>query len=791
MTPPDRLTVAAAAAVVLASSALAPVYDGWGWLLPVTGAVVVVALAGALARRARVPALLQPLAGAAALAAYTVLLYARDGLAYGVLPTAQTVATLRTRIGEGLLDVDALAPPVPTSPGLVLLAVLGIGAVAVVVDLVAVALDRPAAAGLPLLLVLAVPSATVVGGVGWVPFALGAAGWLGLLLVEGGDRLSRWGVPLRPDRRAAAYDDPGVGRVGRRIGAAALGVAVIVPAMVPGLDSRLFGDGDGIGFGGGSRTTTTYNPITELGGQLRLPSPKLLLTYRTDSPTPDYLRLTTLDLYDGSQWSSSELTASRDDDAVEDGIPQPLGLDVPATQDGTTTEIVVEDQLDGPWLPITFPTREVDLEGPWLWDAEAETVFSTRRRLNDIDGAYRVVTYPVQPRTAELRRSGDVPSELAPYVNPPEVTDYVRGLVNEVVAGQPTPYDQVVALQAWFTDRRNGFRYSEAATVPDTNSPDALENFLPPEGRQGFCEQYASAMAALVRVLGLPARVGVGFTPGTRVGDGLYEVTTDDAHAWPEVWFPGQGWLRFEPTPRGEQVSTPGYTQPEPAQSDTTDSPQVPTAAPAAPLGPDGQPLSPDGSTGLEGGGLDPSAGAATEDTAASLLRWVALVAAAVLAVCLVPLALSALRRRLRWRSPSPAVAWHQVQDDALDVGYRWDRTQSPRAAAVRLRSDRALGPEAAEALDRLAHATERARYARPGDDAPSGEALRADVGRVRAALRAGATSQQRWTARLLPSSTARWATSTAGGAVADLLDRLDDGFAAVGRRLHRRPRRA
>jgi transglutaminase-like putative cysteine protease len=789
----DRLTVAAASAVLLSSSALAPLYADWGWLLPVAGAVVVVALAGAFSRRIRVPVLFQPVLGATALAAYTVVYYAGGTLAYGALPTPATTARIRTVIGEGLLDVDVLAPPVPTSAGLVLLAVLGIGAVALVVDLVAVALDRPAAAGLPLLLVFAVPSATLAGGVGWLPFVLGAAGWLGLLLVEGGDRLSRWGMPLRPDRRAPAYDDPGVGRVGRRIGAAALGVAVVVPALVPGLDNRLFGSGDGIGLGGGSRTTTTYNPITQLGGQLRLPVPRTLLTYRTDDPTPDYLRLTTLDLYDGSQWSSSELTASRDDDAVENGIPEPVGVDTSTTAEGATTEITIA-ALGGPWLPVTFPPKEVELDGPWLWDAEADTVFSTRRDLSDLDAPYRVVTHRVDPQTQELREPEEtLPPELDPYVTAPEVTDYVRELINKQVAGAATPYDQVVALQNFFTDSSNGFRYSESSTVPGTQARDALENFLRPGGRVGFCEQYASAMAAMVRVLGLPARVGVGFTPGTPQGDGVFEVTTDDAHAWPEVWFAGSGWLRFEPTPRAEQVTTPAYTRPSTPQPDAADEPAAQAPAPATPLGADGRPLNPDGNTPLEGDGL-PGAAGDEEEAWVSLLRWTLLGALVLAAVGLAPLLLAGVRRRLRWRSPSAALAWQQVHDDAVDVGHRWEPAESPRAAAARIEADRRLPAPAAASLARLAGAVERERYGPPrssGADGPAEEALHGDAQRVRAALLAGATRRERWKARLLPASTLRWAASSVGGAVADLLDRQDDALAAVGRRLRRRPRRA
>ena len=157
---------------------------------------------------------------------------------------------------------------------------LGVGAVAVVVDLLAAGLRRVAVAGLPLLLLFTVPSAVLSDGAGLLPFALGATGWLILLLADSSDRVSRWGATLSAATADSGRADPGLARVGRRIGAAALGVAVVVPALIPGLDGRLLGEGSGVG-ANGSRTTTTYNPITRLAGQLRLPEPVTLLTYRT------------------------------------------------------------------------------------------------------------------------------------------------------------------------------------------------------------------------------------------------------------------------------------------------------------------------------------------------------------------------------------------------------------------------------------------------------------------------------------------------------------------------------
>ena len=101
------------------------------------------------------------------------------------------------------------------------------------------------------------------------------------------------------------------------------------------------------------------------------------------------------------------------------------------------------------------------------------------------------------------------------------------------------------AVYGHFTDPANDFEYS-LSTAPGTGGDD-LADFL--RLRQGYCEQYAGAMAALVRATGVPARVVLGYTPGTAQPDGSRLVTSDDAHAWVEVYFDDLGWVPYDPTP--------------------------------------------------------------------------------------------------------------------------------------------------------------------------------------------------------------------------------------------------
>jgi hypothetical protein len=780
----ERLTLVAALAVGLAASALGPVYADLGWLARVLGAVAVVGALGLAMRRLSVPVAAQPTVQLLGLGVYASAVFARDTLALGVLPVGATVTRLRELAEAGLLDVEELAPPVPTSPGLVLLAVLGIGAIAVVVDVIAVLMGRAAVAGLPLLLLFAIPSAVLAEGLGWLPFVLTAAGWLALLLVEGSDRVGRWGTPLRSGAPGTAEDDASLGRVGRRIGAAALGVAVVVPALLPGLDTRLLdgGAGNGLGGRGEGKESTVYNPITRLAGDLNLPEPRPLFAYTTEDPQPDYVRLTTLDVYRNGQWSSNKLSADPDDDKVEDGIPVPVGTGTaPRGEYGMR---MVMDGLRTHWLPLPATPVDVDVPGRWLWDAEAQTVFSALDDTADLQGeTFDVRVVRSMPGRDTLSQVGELPDAVRDYVGGVDLSAGVSRLLNEMIKGADTEFEQVKAIQDYLRDSDNGFSYDTRA-VPAPAGADPLQHFL--DQRQGFCEQYASAMAALVRGLGLPARVAVGFTPGRRDDDGTYRVTTNEAHAWPEVWFGGAGWVRFEPTPRSDSTSVPSYAQdatdvPTPGASAGPEPSAGATPTASASADPSNQQL--DSGDSADPSGLDDPAGS----EGFGLPRLPVLLGLLGLLALVAPSVISVLRRRHRRALPGALAAWEQLHDDAADVGHVWRPADSPRAAARRLAADRHLPPDAVEALARLAAATERVRFAPPDEDAAT-DGHSADVHVVRAALLSTASGTTRWRARLLPPSTVRWGTHVLGERIADALDLVDDLVSAVGRRLRLRP---
>ncbi|MFP5298641.1 MAG: transglutaminaseTgpA domain-containing protein, partial [Actinomycetota bacterium] len=149
----------------------------------------------------------------------------------------------------------------------------------------------------------------------------------------------------------------------------------------------------------------------------------------------------------------------------------------------------------------------------------------------------------------ELRSTNDsgraMPDQIERYLQLPDaLPQRVKDLAATITRDAPTGYDKVVAIEEYLAEN---YRYSLDSPVPPAGR-DAVDHFLF-DTEVGFCEQFASATAVMLRSLGIPARVVTGYTPGTRnVFTGYHEVRNSDAHAWVEVWFPIYGWYEFDPT---------------------------------------------------------------------------------------------------------------------------------------------------------------------------------------------------------------------------------------------------
>jgi hypothetical protein len=292
-------------------------------------------------------------------------------------------------------------------------------------------------------------------------------------------------------------------------------------------------------------------------------------------------------------------------------------------------------------------------------------------------------------------------------------------------------------MQDWF---RKNFRYS--TSVSSGNDATYLEQFL--RDKTGYCEQFAATMALMARAVGIPARVAVGFTQGTSTGNGGWAVTLREAHAWPELWIGGGGWMRFEPTPRADAgVAVPIYAAPATA-------PRGPSASPTT----SSKPGDPSAAVTKRLGDRDTASPAAEQEAPANpwvrLAVWGGLLL--VLLVASVP-ALIRVRRRRRRLADTDATAraegaWAELRDTVRDVRLPWSDADSPRQRGRALAAATMLDPAAGAALDRLVQAAETSRYARPGAAVADPAA---DLAAVRAALLSQADRGTRWRARWWP----------------------------------------
>jgi transglutaminase-like putative cysteine protease len=787
-----RLPVMAAVATLTSAICLGPTFLTAEWFFPSLFAVVFVGVGSEVARRLSTTRAAVPLGGLTALLLYLLVRYGHPEAWLHVVPTTGSLQRLSDLAAAGGEDIERYAAPIGVSPGVQLLTVGGIGLVALAVDTLAVTYRRAALAGLPLLALYTVPTAVAPEGVNWLAFAIGGTGFLALLLAESRERVNRWGRPMRQTVARAGWrpdaDTAPLSQVGRRVGATALGLALVVPAVLPdvdGLSGVGFGDG-GFGFGGGGRgTVSVLNPIVDLGKNLRRPENRPVIEY---AGRPTYLRLVALDEFDGRLWRPSELKVSREDNDVEDGLSSPPGLDSDVKTQNRRYRIAI-GELDQEWLPLPYPTRRVAIDGTWLYDPSTFNVFGENRSTLGIE--YDVRASFVSPTVEQLRAAGEAPGSLSRYLElPADLPFVVEETMEEVVGDRVTAYDKMLAIQDWLRDPRE-FTYSTEVsdTIGDANGSDAIAGFL--QTRMGYCVHFASTMAVMARLLDVPARVAIGFTAGTPNGSGGRIVGLHDAHAWPELYFEGTGWVAFEPTPAERTGSPPPWARADVAAGGSGG---APTAAPTP------------GAQG-ENGQQNPRAAEGRLDAidAAEQGRFLGggqigagpvqvpvvplLIAAGVLLLLAVPAATRAAVRRRRWhRAQTPAeqarAAWADLQDTLLDFGYRWSASDPPRRGVARLVAVKELDPPAAEAAGRLARATEQERYA-PVMSQDVGD-LRGDVDAVRAALAAGGSRWTRWRARLLPRS-ARAVSTAVAERIADGLDAVDAGLAGVSNRLRLR----
>jgi transglutaminase-like putative cysteine protease len=291
----------------------------------------------------------------------------------------------------------------------------------------------------------------------------------------------------------------------------------------------------------------------------------------------------------------------------------------------------------------------------------------------------------------------------------------------EVAGGATTPYAATLAVERWLRSQ-GGFRYEEQP--PQTPGEPPLAAFLT-ETRAGYCQHYAGSMALMLRFLGIPSRVAVGFTSGTWK-DGSWTVTDHNAHAWVEVWFKGWGWLPFDPTPGRGSIGA-SYTT-------ASSSPDVVAALGAGDFGFGG-------GRGSDGLGDVAAVGGAADSGGSGSSRWIlgsALIVGLAGGIGVVKL----IRRRVRYLTRDPrrtaAATRAELADFLRDQGLVAD----PDATLGELRDvlERTAGIRADDFVD----AAGRARYGPPAGAHSAARRARTELTTILRMLRSRLTRRMR-----------------------------------------------
>lgn len=333
----------------------------------------------------------------------------------------------------------------------------------------------------------------------------------------------------------------------------------------------------------------------------------------------------------------------------------------------------------------------------------------TTQNLNTGD-SYSLVAHPSNADETSLRRANtDYPQWVKDrYLPLPNtVTDETRALAARIVADVPNdPYDQAKAIEAYLRDPNN-YTYSTDIPLPPANQ-DRVDYFLF-VGKQGYCEDYSTAMVVMLRSLGIPTREVTGFAPGSYDDtQGAFVYRESNSHAWPEVYFPNYGWIQFEPTPAynaQDRPATPQTPTPVPQTSPTAVPATTPTPNPHDPEVP--TPVPPANNTGQSPDQPDPPAVVA--------IKW------SFLGVLLLAILLTIL-----WRNESRRVYEGSKYYEKLVRWARWAGLgpaahQTPYEYAESL--DQKL-PAARGLFKPIASAYVRERFGRQKSDQPERETL-------------------------------------------------------------------
>lgn len=724
-----RIALLAGLATLAAVYPVTSLFQSSAWLSPAIVMIAVSTGVGLLMRgltRSRVLVVFVQLV----VTAYVILAQFVGNTFFLLLPT---ISTLEAANDYGLEALDTLAryaAPAPLGNGVTFYLVIIVTLVAISVDAMAATWRSPAAAGLPLLTAYLVTAANGDSALALRFFVVPAALWLLMLHTTARAQFGRWSTTSATDEQArpvAAQDGAAMRSFSTgaaKLGLAGLVLALVVPVVVPHFPPRYLTDGLGRTSGeGGSGGSVGFNNTIDLTRSLNNDDDSPVLQYTTTGFTRSPLRVLATGYYSRGEWLAVK-------DASGVGQPQPL----PPPSDRNDYEITVTDNtLAAPNIAAPYPVVAVAMDGtPWTIDPVTRDV-----RVSQPVSSYRVTYADIAPLPSVLRESGkpDSPDIVDDDLAVPDTArDLLDSWSKKVTAGKTNPLDKAIAIQ----DHLRSPEYSYTLDLGEPLRDDAgrivepIRTFY--ETKRGYCVQFATAMIMLARAQGIPARMAIGFLPGTSV-DGKYVVRASDAHAWPELFFQGYGWLRFEPTPGARSGTPPPYAvegasdgsrgggraPSESASGKATSQAPVPSATPTqAPV----------------------ASAPSFTDSLGSVLSLRNIVTALtllvlLLAVFVMPITASLDRARRRrqavTRQDLVEVEWNDLTSHLRDLGLPAPPGDTLRQTRDRFIHDGHLGVENADAVRRVTMTLEKARYDRPErTSVEEAEALHHDIRSIR-----------------------------------------------------------
>lgn len=655
-------------AMLLALISTSAVFSDWQWFVPVAVVVGITVATGWIARQfERIKYSGLTVIFQFIVALLTVFIVALpDTTIAGFIPTGSSFTELAASVAQGFRDVYAAPAPAPSTPGLTVLVAVSFALLTMLVDSLVNDLHLPHIAGALILATWLIPVFIAPSSIQWWHTCAIAVAFVLLLLTthSGATRGLVWAVT------AGAL-------------ALVLGIALpmVMPPIVPQANKPAGQDQD----------VKVVNPFLDLRNNLNTKSDDVVFSYTGTDPLEPPIRLTSVSEFDGKQWSPAPFSFKRGA-SPDAGLPQ-KNLDPDVQTNSYTSEFAISG-LGGNHLPAPYePTETSGLGDRWVYDKDTLTIVGNNVGVEGLN--YSLTYRSVEPTVEQLKNAPSVNAkDFERYLKlPNDLPSDIKEKADSVTQGAKNDWEKAAKLQAHF----RSFEYSLDA--PDDASGSVISQFL--KDRKGYCVQFAGAMATMARMEGIPARIGVGFTAGEPNDAGGYDVTMQESHAWPELYFEGAGWVRFEPTPGGPAGPPPPWSV-EGGDNATAE----PTEEPTDESTPDGQESA---EPTEEPTPTEAPAPAEDETTSA----WPIVIGVAVLAVILLALLPWLLRTRARarrLRTPlDPNSVWEEIRATEVDCGYT---APASHTFAVRAEELRTRYPDFADDINALVSALESEHYA-------------------------------------------------------------------------------